>query len=294
VLTDSDIRIEVLNALNTNHWTPSNEANFFVYIASGEGECLPGFGGCFGQAGGFCGYHGAFFATPDQGVTFFPVHYAFVGYIDGQILQGCGPGAPYPSGDGSSDVGIKVTSHEQMEMITDPEPPSGWIDSISQEIGDKCHTTFGPRNAQGADVILSGNPYLVQEEWSNTISNCALSLGPPAPVCTPRPPVQVSASRGAPGTLNVSIVTTGTNVSLLSVQLGNSSTSPAVPVNAVVDVGGRAGLVGPMTIALASGTTQINLVVHRAVAGATTTLPLVVTDSCGAWPTLVGGGPSAF
>ena len=102
------------------------------------------------------------------------------------------------------------------------------------------------------------------------------------------------ATRGAAGTLNVSIVTTGTNVSLLSVQLGNTSTRPAVPVNAVVDVAGQSGIVGPMTVALSSGTTQINLVVHRAVAGATTTLPLVLTDSCGAWPTLVGGGPSAF
>jgi hypothetical protein len=34
--------------------------------------------------------------------------------------------------------------------------------------------------------------------------------------------------------------------------------------------------------------------VRRATAGQGTTVPLVVTDSCGEWPTLVGGGPGAF
>jgi hypothetical protein len=48
------------------------------------------------------------------------------------------------------------------------------------------------------------------------------------------------------------------------------------------------------TIALPSGTQQAALVVQRQAPGQAVTVELVVTDACGDWPTVVGGGPNAF
>jgi hypothetical protein len=38
----------------------------------------------------------------------------------------------------------------------------------------------------------------------------------------------------------------------------------------------------------------MSFVVNRVTSGQAATVTLVITDGCGAWPTFVGGGPSAF
>jgi hypothetical protein len=48
------------------------------------------------------------------------------------------------------------------------------------------------------------------------------------------------------------------------------------------------------TITLGTGITSQQFFVRRTNAGVASTVPLTVTDVCGAWPTFVGGGPSAF
>jgi hypothetical protein len=50
----------------------------------------------------------------------------------------------------------------------------------------------------------------------------------------------------------------------------------------------------PFTVTLAPGTMQTSFLVGRLTAGEATTVNVVVTDGCGAWPTFVGGGPTAF
>ena len=37
-----------------------------------------------------------------------------------------------------------------------------------------------------------------------------------------------------------------------------------------------------------------SLLVHRVTPNQPATVPLVIVDGCGEWPTLVGGGPGAF
>jgi hypothetical protein len=63
-----------------------------------------------------------------------------------------------------------------MEAATDPEA-SGWFGpgGLTDEIGDKCGGVFGPVNAQGADIYFKGHPYILQKEWDNAISGCALT-----------------------------------------------------------------------------------------------------------------------
>jgi len=64
---------------------------------------------------------------------------------------------------------------------------------------------------------------------------------------------------------------------------------------ALVDVpGGPTGQAGSFTLSLPPGTQQTTFFVRQATAGAAATVPLVVVDGCGDWPTVVGGGPSAF
>ena len=75
------------------------------------------------------------------------------------------------------DAAINLTSHEQMELATDPEA-TGWFDTTglaTGEIGDKCAGVYGPRDATGADVSINNHPYIVQEEWDNAVSGCAIS-----------------------------------------------------------------------------------------------------------------------
>jgi hypothetical protein len=60
------------------------------------------------------------------------------------------------------------------------------------------------------------------------------------------------------------------------------ATSPVITVSA------------PTTVPLPAHPASIGLTVRHVAAGQAATVELTVTDGCGAWPTLVGGGPSAF
>jgi hypothetical protein len=84
-----------------------------------------------------------------------------------------------------------------------------------------------------------------------------------------------------------------------------SDTLPATPTNQLVSIhfdGGSnarvyAGMMAqqvPFTWTLAPGTMQAVFLVERLTPGQASTESLTVTDGCGAWPTFVGGGPTAF
>jgi hypothetical protein len=100
-----------------------------------------------------------------------------------------------PNGDPFADAAINTASHELFESATDPQPgrigtggivSNGWIfgnlpNGASHEIGDMCDFNFGenstgtaPINPDGSNVILNGDPYLVQTEWSNSNGGCTL------------------------------------------------------------------------------------------------------------------------
>ena len=50
----------------------------------------------------------------------------------------------------------------------------------------------------------------------------------------------------------------------------------------------------PFTVNYPPGTRQATFYVARLTAGQVSTVSVDVIDGCGAWPTFVGGGPSAF
>jgi hypothetical protein len=168
LLQDTDVRAEISRAMTAKGWTPGITHAFFVYTASNESICTP-FGFCTAPLSRSCGYHFGF-NTPDG-----PVLYAALPYAANSLTD-CYGLRSTPNHDIAADAEVNVTSHEQMELATDPEA-SGWFGQggLLDEIADKCAGVFGPLDRHGADVSFKGHRYIVQEEWDNAASSCTLT-----------------------------------------------------------------------------------------------------------------------
>jgi hypothetical protein len=117
-LQDADIRHEITHAMSVNGWKPAITHAFFVYTALNEFICSP-FGFCSAPSSGLCSYHFGF-STPGGVVLYGAMPYA------GNSLTICYPGlSGSPNHDIDADAAINLTSHEQMELATDPEG-TGW------------------------------------------------------------------------------------------------------------------------------------------------------------------------
>ena len=85
-----------------------------------------------------------------------------------------------PNGLISADRETMAMSHEFFESMSDPLGGGdisqfGWTSDLSGEIGDTCNQLWGSVSSDGRNVTLNGNPYVVQEIWSNNADNCVLS-----------------------------------------------------------------------------------------------------------------------
>jgi hypothetical protein len=108
----------------------------------------------------------------------------------------------------------------------------------------------------------------------------------PAPTCTPRPAISVQSAPAGPGRLLVTVSGGGANNWLTALRFTRTA-------NAFVDVAGQSGRTGTFTVPLVAGTASTQFAVRRVGPGPVT-VQLTVSDRCGEWPTLVGGGTSAF
>jgi hypothetical protein len=148
---------------------------------------------------------------------------------------------------------------------------------------------------QGTGIPTStptSTPTLTPTATATTATPTATATPTTAPaVCSPRPPVTVLTSRGAPGQLNVTIEASTTsgapNNRLRELVIG-----PAT--NATIVVRGTSYPGGSATVSLPDRPQQVTFTVHRQTSGTATTVPLIVVDDCLGWSTLVGGGPGAF
>jgi hypothetical protein len=170
-LQDSDVRTEVTNFITANSLTPGLNTEFFVFTAAGINECAPGIG-C--TVSDFCAYHDSF---QSGGNT---VIYSFM--PNDNSLPGCDESVSAAPNLLSADREIVATSHEFSESITDPRPldSGAWQEiGVGGEIGDICvpfQVGLGPIASDHSNVHLNGNPYVVQEEWSNDDAACVLSF----------------------------------------------------------------------------------------------------------------------
>ncbi len=166
-LTDAQIQAEVTHAISVNGWTAGLNHEFFVFTAKNVGSCFDSSSTTCAFSY-YCAYHGNYTSGGS------PVIYANMPYT-GTDLTACGVSTT-PNNDIDADSTINVTSHEQMESVTDPEPNSAWADSSGAEIGDKCAWMFGSLTLDGnkANVQFNGHFYIVQQEFDNKVDGCVL------------------------------------------------------------------------------------------------------------------------
>jgi hypothetical protein len=194
-LLDDDIQAEVQRAITMNAWPKGgSDVEYLVYTASGvescfsasKTTCTPGVPGVSASQQ-YLGYHSSFGPSSPSQTIYANMPYAatWVSLVN----------FTSPNGAPDADLEIDVTSHEQFESITDPAGVAWFSDLDGEEIADKCASSFGPGAADGSNVILNGNPYVVQGEWSNAQAGCALGMlcgGQPQTSC--RTPTKSGAS----------------------------------------------------------------------------------------------------
>src|SRR5207244_1813161 len=113
------------------------------------------------------------------------------------------------------------------------------------------------------------------------------AAAPFAPTCESRPNVSVQSAASGDGRLRVTVTASGAGNPLQALRFSQTS-------NALIDItGGRTGSTGNFSLGLTPGTLSYTFFLRRATAGQAATAPFTVTDGCGEWPTLAGGGPSA-
>ncbi|HET8977937.1 MAG TPA: hypothetical protein VFN87_07250 [Solirubrobacteraceae bacterium] len=163
-LTDSQIQAEITHVIKANGWTANSSTEFFMFTAKGIGSC-DGSSCAFSQ---YCAYH----SWIGSGST--ATIYANMPYAD-TVPSACDAGQHPNNND--ADATINVTSHEHNESITD-EQGSAWYDSRGYENGDKCAWNFGATLGSTAygqyNQLINGDPYYLQQEWSDHSSGCVL------------------------------------------------------------------------------------------------------------------------
>ncbi len=254
-LQDSDFQAEVERAIVANGW-PKGGLNvaFFVFTPKGIESCADSVDCTIGTAYPvYCAYHSWFFSGASDVIIYANMPYA--GTWASGYTYTCGNASPSPNNDPDADEEISLTSHEQFEAATDPLGDA-WYEG-NAEIGDKCGYRYGTVMSDGRNVTLNGNPYFVQQEWSNAAFNgtaysgCVLAYpNVPAPTPTPTPtaspgsPTPTPTSTPAPtrtataaSTATASPTPTATNTPP-STTTGTSTSSPTqTPTNASTATG---------------------------------------------------------
>ncbi len=188
-----DLQTEIKHVVETNG-LPENVNTEYTLLRP------PGVADCSGSAclnTDYCAYHTAFVGSSGL------IVYSNEPYLYG--TTGCdGPGhfgIGYPNGptDPYIDPTIGTESHELMESITDPVPPTGWFHgATNHEIGDECAYDYDgshygapsglPNNGNGDyNQVINGHQYIMQTEFSNANSNgtttgCIPSTAPKATI----------------------------------------------------------------------------------------------------------------
>ena len=171
-LSDQQLTAEISKVMADNGLSPRDGDYYALYLGPHIVDCAPTDGGppqCSSNT--YCAYHSSF----TEGTNPANVLWANEPYPD---PAGCDTGAT-PNADQAADDIIDTSSHEQNETVTDPLGTGWWDDITGEENGDKCNFDFGgPPNPAG-NVTINGNPYLIQQEWSNDGMACVLSYTDP-------------------------------------------------------------------------------------------------------------------
>ncbi len=178
-LTDGQIQAEVSKAMTALGTTGGLNELYFVFLDKAEYTCIDA-SACYlypldshGKPQGYCAYHSNFTVATK------PVLYADMPYGDTPFSSSAGSASSLCTGlsafpnDRSADIEIGITSHEQMEAVTDPLG-NAWFDSVGFEIGDKCAYDYTGSTLDGglADEQWVSHFYSMQTEYSNSTASC--------------------------------------------------------------------------------------------------------------------------
>jgi hypothetical protein len=159
-LSDAQLRAEISKVMGIKGWTPGFNKIFALFTSSGEGSCF----GTSCAYTHFCAYH-SFFGSASN-----PVIYSNEPFGNNSVCQVSGP-LPNP---GAADSAATAARHEISEATTDPLL-NAWFDGADgDETSDKCNFNYGARTFDGgvANYQWGGFFFLLQQEYSNHISNC--------------------------------------------------------------------------------------------------------------------------
>lgn len=168
-MSDQQLVAELQHVIRAQQLPTTSRDVYFLVTPNGLGSCESGgtdycaLGGT-DNSGSYCGYHSS---TPDG------VLYAVIPY--NAVPGHCQSGNPRPNSN-AADPAVSTISHEHNEMVTDPLGDA-WVNgSSNSENGDLCITYFGPiiggSGATAFNETIHGNPYFLQEEWSNDDRSC--------------------------------------------------------------------------------------------------------------------------
>ena len=128
-ISDAQLQTEIAKVVAAHGWPTGMNTMYFVYFPPNVTTCTDVTSTqCSGTV--YCAYH----SSVGSGSS--TILYANMPY-DG--VSGCESGES-PNGNTAADSELNVTSHENIEAITDPLG-TAWYDSSGQEIGDKCNFT---------------------------------------------------------------------------------------------------------------------------------------------------------
>jgi len=178
-LTDAQIQAEVRKVMKARHLAGGLRQVFFVFLSRGEYTCIDRTA-CFlypvnsaGLPQGYCAYH-SYFRAGSRNVVYADMPYGNTPFSSkaGSARSICAAQSAFPN-DRAGDIEASMTSHEQLEAVTDPLL-SAWWDSNGLEIGDKCayDTTGSTLDGGIADELWAGHFYALQTEWDNAGASC--------------------------------------------------------------------------------------------------------------------------
>lgn len=166
-LTDSQLTAEIEHVVRSDRLPTGSSDVYFLATPNGFGSCTDASStSCAlgGSVNGYCAYH----SQTSDGL----VLYAVIPY--NAVPGHCHASNPRPNSS-SADPTLSAISHEQSEMITDPEDDA-WVDSSGNENGDLCQPDFGPVIGGSGQTAwneeINGGHYFLQEEWSNVDGAC--------------------------------------------------------------------------------------------------------------------------
>jgi hypothetical protein len=239
-LTDLQIQAEVRKAMTAVGQTGGLTEIFYVFLSKGEYTCIDS-SACYlypldssGDPLGYCAYH-SFFTAGTRRVVYADMPYGDTPFSSkiGSFSSLCTALGSFPN-DRSADIEISITSHEQLEAVTDPLL-NAWWDAAGFEIGDKCayDTTGSSLDGGLADERWAGHYYSVQTEYDNSTASCV-----PGGSFTPSPrtvargsALTLTGSNYTPAaTLTVSLIDAAGHVTALATTTASSSGDVGTPI----------------------------------------------------------------